>query len=316
MPGRLGVVPVLTPGTRRHHGGMSAPRKKAFLTGITGQDGSYLAEFLLAQGYEVHAILRRSSVFTSTRIDHLIHHERVHTYHGDLTDSSNLHTPARPHRARRDLQPRRAIACRRQLRGAGVHRRGRRAGHDPPAQRDQGLRPEARASTRPAPRNCSVACRAPRRKARARPSTQRAPTAPPSSTPTGSRSITARPMGCMPATASSSTTSRPRRGETFVTKKISKAAARIAQGRQQVLALGNLDAQRDWGHARDYVRGDVVDAAAGPEAARLRDRQRRDAHGARVRNPGVPRGRHRPGLAAAKACSERGVCNEERRRCG
>ena len=65
--------------------------KKAFLTGITGQDGSYLTEFLLKKGYEVHAILRRSSVFTTKRIDHLLPKENLLTYHGDLTDSSNLH---------------------------------------------------------------------------------------------------------------------------------------------------------------------------------------------------------------------------------
>jgi GDPmannose 4,6-dehydratase len=65
--------------------------KKAFITGITGQDGSYLAEFLLAKGYDVHGTLRRSSVFTTQRIDRLFGRERFHTYHGDLTDSSNLH---------------------------------------------------------------------------------------------------------------------------------------------------------------------------------------------------------------------------------
>ena len=65
--------------------------KKAFITGITGQDGSYLAELLLEKGYEVHAILRRSSVFTTQRIDHILEHERLFTYHGDLSDSSSLH---------------------------------------------------------------------------------------------------------------------------------------------------------------------------------------------------------------------------------
>ena len=65
---------------------------KAFITGITGQDGSYLAELLLEKGYEVHAIIRRSSVFTTKRIDHIFDkHERLFIYHGDLTDSSNLH---------------------------------------------------------------------------------------------------------------------------------------------------------------------------------------------------------------------------------
>jgi GDPmannose 4,6-dehydratase len=66
--------------------------KKAFITGITGQDGSYLAELLLEKDYEVHAIVRRSSVFTTKRIDHIYDkHERLFVYHGDLTDSSNLH---------------------------------------------------------------------------------------------------------------------------------------------------------------------------------------------------------------------------------
>src|SRR5213083_2718187 len=66
--------------------------KRAFISGVTGQDGSYLAEFLLEKGYEIHAILRRSSVFTTQRIDHLMDHPRFRTYHGDLTDSSNLHS--------------------------------------------------------------------------------------------------------------------------------------------------------------------------------------------------------------------------------
>ena len=66
-------------------------RKKAFITGITGQDGSYLAELLLDKDYEVHAIIRRSSVFTTQRIDHLYDiHPNLYCYHGDLTDSSNL----------------------------------------------------------------------------------------------------------------------------------------------------------------------------------------------------------------------------------
>jgi GDPmannose 4,6-dehydratase len=68
-----------------------AETKKAFITGITGQDGSYLAELLLEKGYEVHAILRRASVFTTQRIEHIFKHPNLYTYHGDLTDSSNLH---------------------------------------------------------------------------------------------------------------------------------------------------------------------------------------------------------------------------------
>ena len=67
--------------------------KKAFITGVTGQDGSYLAELLLEMGYETHAILRRSSVFTSQRIEHILKHPGLVTYHGDLSDLSNLHLP-------------------------------------------------------------------------------------------------------------------------------------------------------------------------------------------------------------------------------
>lgn len=66
--------------------------KKAFVTGVTGQDGSYLAELLLEKNYEVHAILRRSSIFTTPRVDHIFDHPRFFTYHGDLADSSNLHS--------------------------------------------------------------------------------------------------------------------------------------------------------------------------------------------------------------------------------
>ena len=65
--------------------------KTAFITGITGQDGSYLAELLLSKGYEVHAIIRRSSLFTTARIEHILLNNNLHTYYGDLTDSSNLH---------------------------------------------------------------------------------------------------------------------------------------------------------------------------------------------------------------------------------
>ena len=66
--------------------------KKAFITGVTGQDGAYLAEFLLKKNYEVHSIQRRISVFNTERIDHLLDNPKFKTYHGDLCDSSNLHT--------------------------------------------------------------------------------------------------------------------------------------------------------------------------------------------------------------------------------
>ena len=73
--------------------------KKAFITGVTGQDGSYLTELLLEKGYEVHSIMRRASVFTTQRIDHIIGKNNFYLHHGDLTDSSNIH------RLLKDIQP-------------------------------------------------------------------------------------------------------------------------------------------------------------------------------------------------------------------
>ena len=107
------------------------------------------------------------------------------------------------------------------------------------------------ASTSP---NCTGWCRKcrsarPRRSIRARPMPS------PSSMPTGSRSITARPMACTPRNGILFNHESPLRGETFVTRKITRAAAAIALGRQDKLYLGNLDAKRDWGHAKDYVDG-------------------------------------------------------------
>ena len=66
------------------------PRKKAFIAGITGQDGSYMAELLLNKGYEVHATMRRASTFNTERIEHIMGHERLHLHHGDVTDPTNI----------------------------------------------------------------------------------------------------------------------------------------------------------------------------------------------------------------------------------
>ncbi|MBN8504578.1 MAG: GDP-mannose 4,6-dehydratase [Burkholderiales bacterium] len=228
--------------------------KKAFLTGITGQDGSYLAEFLLAQGYEVHAILRRSSVFTSTRIDHLIHHERVHTYHGDLTDSSNLHTLLA--RIEPDeiynlgAQSHVAVSFEVPEYTAEVDALGTIRLLN--AIKDSGQKPRFyQASTSELFGGLPGTA----------PQSETTPFYPKS--PYGAAKLYAywitvnyrEAYGLYACNGILFNHESPRRGETFVTKKISKAAARIAQGRQQVLALGNLDAKRDWGHARDYVRG-------------------------------------------------------------
>lgn len=226
--------------------------KKAFLTGITGQDGSYLAELLLEKGYEVHAILRRSSVFTTPRIDHILEHERVKTYHGDLTDSSNLHTLL----AR--IQPDEVYNLGAQSHvGVSFEVPEYTAEVDAVgtlrllnAIKDLGLKPRFyQASTSELFGGLPETA----------PQSETTPFYPKS--PYGAAKLYAywvtvnyrESYGLFACNGILFNHESPRRGETFVTKKITRAVAHIAQGRQEVLALGNLDAKRDWGYAKDYV---------------------------------------------------------------
>lgn len=226
--------------------------KTAFLTGITGQDGSYLAELLLAKGYEVHAILRRSSVFTTPRIDHILDHKNLATYHGDLADSSNLH------RLISDINPQE------------IYNLG--------AQSHVGVSfevPEYTAEVTgigtvrllDAIRDSKVETRFYQASTSelfggipgTEPQSETTPFYPKS--PYGAAKLYAywvtvnyrESYGMYACNGILFNHESPRRGETFVTKKITQAVARIAQGRQDVLRLGNIDAKRDWGHARDYV---------------------------------------------------------------
>jgi GDPmannose 4,6-dehydratase len=226
--------------------------RTAFITGVTGQDGSYLAEFLIDKGYDVHAILRRSSVFTTQRIDHLLEHPNFHTYHGDLTDSSNLHTllskihpdeiynlGAQSHVGVSFEVPEYTA----EVVGLGTIRLLN-------AIKDLGQKPRFyQASTselfgglpETAPQNEK---------------TPFYPKSPYGAAKLYSYWVTVNYREAYGLHASNGILfnhESPRRGETFVTKKITKAVARIAQGRQEVLTLGNLDAKRDWGYAQDYV---------------------------------------------------------------
>ena len=152
---------------------------RALITGITGQDGSYLAELLLDKGYEVHGIVRRSSSFNTGRIDHLYrdpHEAGVRLF-------TALRRPLRPGRAdqadlraaaRRDLQPRRPEPRAGQLRHPRVHLRHHRGRDAAAARGDPRVRGRDRASTRPPRRRCSARRR--RRRPRRRPSTRAAPT--------------------------------------------------------------------------------------------------------------------------------------------
>jgi len=228
-------------------------QKTAFLTGITGQDGSYLAELLLQKGYEVHAILRRSSVFTTPRIDHILNHKNLFTYHGDLADSSNLH------RLISEINPQE------------IYNLG--------AQSHVGVSfevPEYTAEVTgigtvrllDAIRDSKVETRFYQASTSelfggipgTEPQSESTPFYPKS--PYGAAKLYAywvtvnyrESYGMFACNGILFNHESPRRGETFVTKKITQAVARIHQGRQDVLRLGNIDAKRDWGHAKDFVQ--------------------------------------------------------------
>lgn len=227
--------------------------KKAFLTGITGQDGSYLAELLLTKGYEVHATLRRNSTFTTSRIDKILNHEGLFTYHGDLCDSSNIN------RLLSKIEPSEIYNL-----GAQSHvgvsfevpeytaeTTGLGTIRLLDAIRDLGISTKFyQASTselfggipETAPQNEK---------------TRFYPKSPYGAAKLYAYWITVNYREAYNLHASNGILfnhESPRRGETFVTKKITKAVANIKSGKQDCLYLGNLDAKRDWGHAKDYVQ--------------------------------------------------------------
>lgn len=226
--------------------------KSAFITGLTGQDGSYLAELLLEKGYEVHGILRRASVFTTQRIDHLFPHPRFHTYHGDLADSSNLHRliekinpdevynlGAQSHVAVSFEVPEYTA----EVVGIGTIRLL-------DAIRDLGVKPRFyQASTSELFGGMPGT----------QPQSERTPFYPRS--PYGAAKLYSywvtvnyrESYDLFACNGILFNHESPRRGETFVTKKITKAVAAIQKGKQDVLKLGNLDAKRDWGYAKEYV---------------------------------------------------------------
>jgi GDPmannose 4,6-dehydratase len=229
--------------------------RKAFITGITGQDGSYLVELLLSKGYEVWGMIRRSSAFNTDRIDHLYqdpHEEpQLRLVYGDLTDGSALS------RLLNEIQPDEVYNL-----GAQSHVR---VSFDQPqytADVDAlgTLRLlEAIRSTERRPRYYQASSSEMFGKVDEVPQTERTPFHPRS------------PYGCAKVYAYWQTVNyreayglyacngilfnheSPRRGETFVTRKITRAATRIKLGLQDKVYLGNLEAKRDWGFAGDYV---------------------------------------------------------------
>ncbi|MFO7761363.1 MAG: GDP-mannose 4,6-dehydratase [Thermodesulfobacteriota bacterium] len=233
-------------------------KKKALITGITGQDGAYLAEFLLGKGYEVHGIKRRTSLFNTDRIDHLYQdpHEKERNFilhHGDLTDSSSLiHTIER-------IQPDELYNLAAQSHVAVSFEEPEYTANSDAlgtlrlleAVRILGLTGKTRfyqASTSEL-----------FGKARETPQTEKTPFYPRS--PYSVAKLYSYWMvvnyreayGIYACNGILFNHESPIRGETFVTRKITRGLARIFLGLQDCLYLGNLDAKRDWGHARDYV---------------------------------------------------------------
>jgi GDPmannose 4,6-dehydratase len=229
--------------------------KTALITGITGQDGSYLAELLLAKGYSVHGIIRRASTFNTERIDHLYRdphdpENRLHLHYGDLTDGSRLVTLIN------QIQPDEVynLAAQSHVRvsfdepeytgdttGLGTIRlleAIRQTGA--PIRYYQASSSEMFGAAHP-PQNEN---------------TEFYPRSPYGVAKVYSYWITKNYREAYGMHASNGILfnhESPRRGETFVTRKITRAVARIATGQQKELFLGNLDARRDWGYAPDYV---------------------------------------------------------------
>ena len=234
--------------------------KTALITGITGQDGSYLTELLLAKGYEVHGIMRRVSVFTTERIEHLYQDRhadgvRLHLHYGDLLDPLSLR------RVISEVKP-----CEVYNLAAQSHVR---TSFDEPVYTAQvvGLGTlhlleairEYRDATGQEVRFYQASSSEMFGNVREVPQTEHTPFYPRS--PYACAKVQAywqtinyrEAYGLFACNGVLFNHESPRRGETFVTRKITRAATRIKLGLQEKLYLGNLDAQRDWGYAGDYV---------------------------------------------------------------
>jgi GDPmannose 4,6-dehydratase len=230
--------------------------KIALVTGVTGQDGSYLAELLLAKGYDVYGIVRRSSTFNTERVDHIYQDPHASEYrfrlvYGDLNDASSLN------RLLRTVRPDEIYNL-----GAQSHVR---VSFDVPeytaevaavgtlrlleAIRESGI----------SPRFYQASSSEMFGKVRERPQRETTPFYPRS--PYACAKVYAywitvnyrESYGLHASNGILFNHEGPRRGETFVTRKITRAAARIKLGLEQTLYMGNLDARRDWGYAKDYV---------------------------------------------------------------
>lgn len=233
--------------------------KKALITGITGQDGSYLAEFLLEKGYEVHGVKRRASSFNTQRIDHIYqdphaHHARLRLHYGDLGDTSNLT------RILQQVQPDEvynlgaqshvAVSFETPEYTADVDGLGTLRLLE--AIRLLGLDGKTRFYQASTSELFGLVQGTPQRE-----TTPFHPRSPYAVAKLYAYWITVNyreAYGLYACNGIAFNHESPRRGETFVTRKITRGLANIAQGLEPCLFMGNIDALRDWGHASDYVR--------------------------------------------------------------
>ncbi len=234
--------------------------KRALVTGITGQDGAYLTELLLSKGYEVHGMRRRSSSFNTARIDHLYQdvHEsgaRLFLHYGDLTDSTNivrLLQETRPHEIYNlAAQSHVAVSFESPEYTANADALG--ALRLLEGIRICGLQETTRFYQASTSEMFGLVKEAPQHE-----STPFHPRSPYGVAKLFAHWATVNYREAYGLHASSGILfnhESPLRGETFVTRKVTRAAAAISRGEQDELYLGNLEARRDWGHARDYVDG-------------------------------------------------------------
>ncbi|QYD67844.1 GDP-mannose 4,6-dehydratase [Paraburkholderia edwinii] len=232
--------------------------KKALITGITGQDGSYLAEFLLSKGYEVHGIKRRASLFNTERIDHIYEdphaqHARLKLHYGDLTDTSNLI------RILQEVQPDEVYNL-----GAQSHVAVSFESPEYTADVDAigalrllegirflGLEKKTRFYQASTSELYGLVQETPQKE-----TTPFYPRSPYAVAKLYAYWITVNyreAYGLYACNGILFNHESARRGETFVTRKITRGLANISQGLEQCLFMGNLSALRDWGHAKDYV---------------------------------------------------------------
>ena len=233
--------------------------KTALITGITGQDGSYLTEFLLEQGYEVHGIKRRASLFNTQRIDHVyadphVDDSKLMLHHGDLTDTSNLTriiAEVRPDEIYNlGAQSHVAVSFESPEYTADVDATG--ALRLLEAIRFLGLENKTRYYQASSSELYGLVQETPQTE-----TTPFYPRSPYAVARLYAYWITVNyreAYGLYACNGILFNHESPRRGETFVTRKITRGLANIAQGLEPCLYMGNIDALRDWGHARDYVR--------------------------------------------------------------